>query len=102
MGFFRQGYWNGLPFLPSGDLPDPGIEPMFLVSPTLAGELSTTEPPGKPYIYKHTYGQQRLLLNVGFLDLGWKLVAKERLSLFILYWVLFLQLFFWQWPALFF
>ena len=85
-----------MPFLPSRDLPDPGIEPMFPVSPTLAGELSTTEPPRKPYIYKHTYGQQWLLLNVGFLDLGWKLVTKERLSLFILYWVLFLQLFFWQ------
>ena len=27
MGFSRQGYWNGLPFLSSGDLPDPGIEP---------------------------------------------------------------------------
>ena len=96
MGFLRQGYWSGLPFLPSGDLPDPGIEPMFPASPTLAGELSTTKPPGKPYIYKHTYGQQRLLLNVGFLDLGWRLVTKEGLSLFILYWFLFLELFFWQ------
>ena len=27
MGFFRQEYWSGLPFPPSGDLPDPGIEP---------------------------------------------------------------------------
>ena len=26
MGFSRQEYWSGLPF-PSGDLPDPGIEP---------------------------------------------------------------------------
>ena len=25
MGFPRQGYWRGLPFLPPGDLPDPGI-----------------------------------------------------------------------------
>ena len=30
MGFFRQEYWNGLPFPPPGDLPDPGIEPGFL------------------------------------------------------------------------
>ena len=28
MGFSRQDYWNGLPFPPPGDLPDPGIEPM--------------------------------------------------------------------------
>ena len=27
-GFFRQEYWSGLPFPPSGDLPDPEIEPM--------------------------------------------------------------------------
>ena len=26
-GFSRQEYWSGLPFLSSGDLPDPGIEP---------------------------------------------------------------------------
>ena len=27
MGFSRQYYWSGLPFLSPGDLPDPGIEP---------------------------------------------------------------------------
>ena len=27
MGFLRQGYWSGLPFPPSGDLPNPEIEP---------------------------------------------------------------------------
>ena len=31
--FFRQQYWSGLPCLPSGNLPDPGIEPMSLASP---------------------------------------------------------------------
>jgi len=28
MGFHRQDYWSGLPFPSSGDLPDPGIEPV--------------------------------------------------------------------------
>ena len=28
LGFSRQEYWNGLPFLPPRDLPDPGIEPV--------------------------------------------------------------------------
>ena len=28
MGFSRQEYLSGLPFLPSGDVPKPGIEPM--------------------------------------------------------------------------
>ena len=27
MGFSRQEYWSGLPFLSPGDLPDPGIKP---------------------------------------------------------------------------
>ena len=27
MRFFRQEYWNGLPFPSPGDLPDPGIKP---------------------------------------------------------------------------
>ena len=26
MGFSRQEYWSGLPRLPPGDLPDPGVE----------------------------------------------------------------------------
>ena len=45
MGFPRQEYWSGLPFPPSGDLPDPGIESS---SPASAGIFFTTEPPGKP------------------------------------------------------
>ena len=43
MGFSRQEYWSGLPF-PSGDLPDPGIEPR---SPVLQADALTSEPPGK-------------------------------------------------------
>ena len=39
MGFFRQEYWRGLPCLPPGDLPKPGIEPVSLISPALAGRL---------------------------------------------------------------
>jgi len=37
MGFSRQEYWSGLPCLPPGDLPNPGIKP---ASPALqAGSL---------------------------------------------------------------
>ena len=35
LGFSRQEYWNGLPFLPPGDLPDPGIKPTSPASPAL-------------------------------------------------------------------
>ena len=47
MGFSRQEYWSGLPFPPPGDLPDLGIKPVSLEAPSLAGEIFTTEPPGK-------------------------------------------------------
>ena len=36
MRFSRQKYWSGLPFPPPRDLPDPGMELVFLMSPTLA------------------------------------------------------------------
>ena len=42
MGFFRHEYWSGLPVPPSGNLPDPGIEPVSLTSPELAGGFFTT------------------------------------------------------------
>ena len=46
-GFSRQQDWSGLPCPPPGDLPDPGIEPTFLMSPAQAGGFFTTGPPGK-------------------------------------------------------
>ena len=45
MGFSRQEYWSGFPFLLQGDLPDTGIKPVFPVTPALAGRFFTTEPP---------------------------------------------------------
>ena len=39
LGFPRQEYWNELPFLPPGDLLDPGIEP---ASPALAAGFFMT------------------------------------------------------------
>ena len=42
MGFSGQEYWSGLPCLPLGDLPDPEIEPVSLVSLALAGGFFTT------------------------------------------------------------
>ena len=42
MGFSRQEYWSGLPLPTPADLPDPGIEPMSLMSPALAGRFFTT------------------------------------------------------------
>ena len=41
MGFSRQECWTRLPCPPPGDLPDPGIRPVSLMSPALAGQFST-------------------------------------------------------------
>ena len=58
MGFSRQGYWSGIPCLPPGDIPNPGIEPTSFMSPAWAdgffgffwqtGFLSLA-PPGKQW-----------------------------------------------------
>ena len=45
VGFSRQESWGGLPFLPPGYLPDPGIE---LEYAALTGGFFTTAPSGKP------------------------------------------------------
>ena len=36
LGFPRQEYWSGLPFLSPGDLTNPGTKPQSLASPALA------------------------------------------------------------------
>ena len=41
MGLSRQGYWSGLSYPPTGDLPHPGIESTSLKSPALAGRFFT-------------------------------------------------------------
>ena len=48
MEFSRQDYWSGLPFATPRDLPNPGVKPMSLASPALAGRLFSTAPSGKP------------------------------------------------------
>ena len=50
MEFSRQKYWSGLPFPTSGDLSNPGIEPMSPVLPALQASSLPAEPPGSPRI----------------------------------------------------
>ena len=42
MGLSRQEYWSGLPFPSPWDLPNPGIEPVSIMSLVLAGRFFTT------------------------------------------------------------
>ena len=53
VGFSRQEDWSGLPCPPPGDLPDPGIEPLSLTGPALAGGLFTT---GATWVRKQQRG----------------------------------------------
>ena len=48
MGFSRQERSSGLPCPSPGDLPNPGIQPTFLMSPALAGRFFPNSGPGKP------------------------------------------------------
>ena len=56
MGFSRQEYWSGLPFLSPGDLPDPGIKSR---SPALQADSSPAEPPGKHLEKRLVVGRER-------------------------------------------
>ena len=46
IGFPMQEYWSVLSFPPSGDLPNPWIEPVSPVSFCTASGFFTAEPPG--------------------------------------------------------
>ena len=48
LGFSRQEYWSGLPCLPPGNVPDPGIEPVSLCLRHWQADSLLLAPPGKP------------------------------------------------------
>ena len=76
MGFSRQEYWSELPSPPPGDLLNPGIEPMSLASPVLAGRFFTTEPPGKPSTYVVV-----VLSCIRLCETPWTIASQAPLSL---------------------
>ena len=48
VGFLRHENWIRLPFPPPRDLPNPGIEPMSLVSPALQADSLPLSHRGNP------------------------------------------------------
>ena len=52
--FFRQEYWNGLPFPSSGDLLNSGIESISPLSPALQRDSLPAEPLETPKIPSFT------------------------------------------------
>ena len=53
MGFSGKEYWSGLPCPPPRDLPDPGIEPVSLMSPALAGGFFVTNATWEAHLHHH-------------------------------------------------
>ena len=49
-GILQARIWRGLPCPPSGDLPDPGIEPTSPVAPALQADSLTLSHLGSPTI----------------------------------------------------
>ena len=76
IGFFRQDYWSGLPFLTSGHLPDPGVK-AHVSWVSCIGRLMTTAPPGKP----HEQGKYLPITNIS----NSQLLSLVSLALFHLY-----------------
>ena len=74
MGFFRQEYWNGLPFPSPGNLPDAGIEP---ISPVLVGGFFTTEPLGKP-TYTRYLAQNRFSILAEWINIQINICYQRR------------------------
>ena len=80
MGFSRQEYWSGWLFPPPpGDLPDPGIEPLSLTSPAVAGGVSNTSatkvkvarssPTLRPHVIYSPWDSPHQNIGVGSLSL---------------------------------
>ena len=75
MGFSRQEYWSGLSCPPPGDLPNPGIQPLSLKYPALAGGLFTPNA---------TWEAQRYIANLGQIPIPKKGNAKESSNYYTL------------------
>ena len=85
MGFSRQEYWSGLPCPPPGDLPDPGMKPVCLLSSVLAGRIFTIVPTGKPYTtmtkIAMRFSSVQLLSCVQLFATSWTVSYQASLSI---------------------
>ena len=56
MGILQARIQSGLPYLPPGDLPNPGIKPRY---PSLQEDSLPSEPPGKHIYYFYLFKIER-------------------------------------------
>ena len=81
MEFSRQEYWSRLPFPSPGDLPKPGIKPVSLLSPALAGGFFTIS---NTYIYPFFF---RLFSNIGHYRVLSRVSCAIQRSLLVIYFI---------------
>ena len=74
VGFPRQEYWSGLPFPSPGDLPNAGTEPLFPVSPAVAGRLLVHTNCSTPIIFVHVCLQRYMQMSLS--ALSWIKVSR--------------------------
>ena len=67
MGFSREEYWSVLPFPSTGDLPNPGIEPMFPVFCTGWQVLYQLYHLGSHIAKKKMWGRIQILPSLNFM-----------------------------------
>ena len=80
MEFSRQEFWSELPFLPAGNLPNPGIKPVSLESPALAGGFFTTWAVWEARRIQHT--EYSLQLRPGVLQVGSPRIVRTLVTPF--------------------
>ena len=81
MGFSRQEHWSGLPCLPPGNFPNPGVELISLISQKLTDRFFTTSATWKPLKLPCS---AVLSHSVVFDSLRWTVAHKTPLSMLIL------------------
>ena len=84
MRFSRKEYWSGLLFLTPGDLPDPGIKPVCLMSSALASRFFTTSATWEAHIYIYIYiVVVQSLSNVQLFATPWTVARQASQSITI-------------------
>ena len=68
MKLSRPENWSGLPCPPPGDLPDPGIKPVSLMSPALAGGFFTTRDTWEALVWRGLTVFHTVIVNVTIID----------------------------------
>ena len=77
MEFSRQAYWSGLPYPLPGDLPNPGIDPAFPVSPVLQADSLLQSQGGSPSTYMYIQIYIYLYIN-SFIKIRHSLTLKFK------------------------